>query len=294
VARHAWLATQGGLSVELCAVMCHVSPMALSRPVCALGHQSLGSVLPRCGLPRPTYFLADEKPSHGLTDRGYRPTIVRGWIICHLGSTEEASTAALTQSYGVFQRVAFQQEPAYRVRGILTEGFDSPHTRLRTLFPGTRLGTCGRHAVIKRPGTLAAMASPVRRAWRSRFHALLSRARQRQGWRIVALGQRLRHVAEHVAATAGTANGARVRRWFQEQKAGWYAGLADPQLPVTSPRRDQAPNAIARKLFRMQGFHPTGGSPRALLTGLAHLYNLVPYQRRAQHAGPCGGGSRRR
>ena len=26
----------------------------------------------------------------------------------------------------------------------------------------------------------------------------------------------------------------------------------------------------------------------ALLTGLAHLYNLVPYQRRAQHAGQCG------
>jgi hypothetical protein len=24
------------------------------------------------------------------------------------------------------------------------------------------------------------------------------------------------------------------------------------------------------------------------LTGLAHLYNLVPYQRRAQHAGQCG------
>jgi hypothetical protein len=24
------------------------------------------------------------------------------------------------------------------------------------------------------------------------------------------------------------------------------------------------------------------------LTGLAHLYNLIPYQRRAQHAGQCG------
>ena len=24
------------------------------------------------------------------------------------------------------------------------------------------------------------------------------------------------------------------------------------------------------------------------LTGLAHLYNLIPYQRRAQHAGHCG------
>jgi hypothetical protein len=30
------------------------------------------------------------------------------------------------------------------------------------------------------------------------------------------------------------------------------------------------------------------GSQHALLTGLAHLYNLVPYQRRAKHDGQCG------
>jgi hypothetical protein len=29
-------------------------------------------------------------------------------------------------------------------------------------------------------------------------------------------------------------------------------------------------------------------SQQAFLIGLAHLYNLVPYQRRAQHAGHCG------
>jgi hypothetical protein len=55
------------------------------------------SVLTRCGLPLPTYFLADEKHSHCLTDRVYLPTIVRGRVIWHLGYTEEASTAALTQ-----------------------------------------------------------------------------------------------------------------------------------------------------------------------------------------------------
>ena len=32
----------------------------------------------------------------------------------------------------------------------------------------------------------------------------------------------------------------------------------------------------------------TGGSQKAFLTGLAHLYNLIPYQRRAQHVGQCG------
>src|SRR5262249_32464829 len=38
VARDALLATHGGLRVELCAVICHVSPMALYRLVCALGY----------------------------------------------------------------------------------------------------------------------------------------------------------------------------------------------------------------------------------------------------------------
>ncbi len=84
------------------------------------------------------------------------------------------------------------------------------------------------------------------------------------------------------------ANGERVRRWFQDKKAGWYTVLADPQMPATSTLLDQAHNAIERKLFAMKGFHHPGGSQQAFLRGLAHLYNLVPYQRRAQHAGQCG------
>ena len=51
---------------------------------------------------------------------------------------------------------------------------------------------------------------------------------------------------------------------------------------------DQAHNAIDRKLFAMKGFHHPGGSQAACLTGLAHLYNLIPYQRRALNAGQCG------
>jgi hypothetical protein len=288
VARDALLAIHGGLSLEWCAVICHISPMALYRLICALGSQSLVAVLTRCGLVLPTYFLADEKHSRCLTEKVYLPTIVRGRVIWHLGYTEEASAAALTQSYGLFQRAAFQQEPAYRVRGILTDGFDSTNKSMRTLFPGTRLGTCWRHAVIKLLGKLAALASPVRQALRSRFHTLLYRARQRKGLRIFALGQRLRHFADHVTATAGTANGVRVRRWMQEKKAGWYAVLADPRMPVTSTLLDQTHNTIERKLFAMQGFHHPGGSQQAFLTGLTHLYNLVPYQRRAKHAGQCG------
>src|SRR5215218_8668390 len=40
VARDALLATYGGLSLEWCAVIYHISPMALYRLMCALGSQS--------------------------------------------------------------------------------------------------------------------------------------------------------------------------------------------------------------------------------------------------------------
>jgi hypothetical protein len=261
--------------------------MALYRLMGALGHHGLVTVLTRCGLALPPYCLADEKHSRCLTDKVYVPTIVHGRVIWHLGYTEEASAAAFTHSYGAFQRVASQQEPSYRVKGVLTEGFDSTPKSIRTLFPGARLGNCLRHAINKLPKQLAAIASPVRQALRSQCHPLLYQARQRKGLRVLALGQRLRHVADHVAHSAGVANGERVRRWFQDKKAGWYAVLADPQMPVTSTWLDQAHHAFERKLFAMKGFHHPGGSQQAFLTGLAHLYNLVPYQRRARHAGQC-------
>jgi hypothetical protein len=288
VARDALLATHGGLSLEWCAVICNLSPMALYRLVCALGQHSLVTVLTRCGLALPPYFLADEKHSRCLTDKVYLPTVVSGRVIWHLGYIEDASAAALTQSYGEFQRAALQQEPAYRVQGILTDGFDSTTKSLHTLFPGVRLGNCLRHALNKLPKKLVAIASPVRMVLRSQFHTLWYRARQRKGLRVFALDQRLRRFADHVAATAGAANGARVRQWFQDKKAGWYAVLEDPRMPATSTLLDQAHNAIDRKLFMMKGFHHPKGSQQAFLTGFAHLYNLVPYQRRAQHAGQCG------
>src|ERR671935_740159 len=288
VARDALLATHGGLSLELFAVIGHISPMALYRLICALGHQSVVTVLTRCGLPLPIYFLADEKHSHCLREKVYLPTIVHGRVIWHLGYTEDASAVAFTQSYGEFQRAASQQEPLYRVKGVLTDGFDSTTKSMRTLFPGARLGTCLRHALLKLPKKLVAIASPVRQALRTQFHTLSYRARQRKGLRVVALGQRLRHFVDHVATTAGTANGERVRRWFREKKAGWYAVLEDPQMPVTSTLLDQAHNTLERKLCMMKAFHHPDGSQQAFLTGLAHLYNLVPYQRRAMHAGQCG------
>jgi hypothetical protein len=288
VARNALLATHGELSLELCAVIGHISPMALYRLVGAFGHHSLVTVLTRCGLSLPVYLLADEKHSRCLADKVYLPTIVRGRVIWHLGYTTEASAVAFTQSYGEFQCAALQQEASYRVKGVLTDGFDSTTSSMRTLFPGARLGTCLRHALNKLPGKLMAIPSPMRKALRSQFHTLLYRVRQRKSLRVFAFGQRLRRFVDHVTTIAGAANGQRVRRWFQEKKTGWSAVLADPRMPVTSTLLDQAHNAIDRQLFMMKGFHHPQGSQQAFLRGLAHLYNLVPYQRRAQHAGQCG------
>jgi hypothetical protein len=251
VARDALLATHGGLSLELCAVIFHISPMALYRLICTLGYQRLATVLTQCGVSLPTYCLADEKHSRCLAERVYLPTIVSGRVIWHLSYTAEASAAALTQSYGAFQRAASQQEPSYQVKWGLTDGFDSTTRSMRTLFPGVRVGTCLRHALLKLPKKLAAIASPVRQSLRTKSHTLLYRVRQHKSLRVVALGQRLRYFADYV-------------------------------------------NAIERKLFAMKGFHHPGGSQQAFLMGLAHLYNLIPYQRRAEHRWPVWRRSGRR
>jgi hypothetical protein len=105
---------------------------------------------------------------------------------------------------------------------------------------------------------------------------------------VVSLGQRLRHFVDHITATVGEEHGARVRHWFKDKKVGWYAVLEDPKMPAMSTRLDQAHNALDRKLFAMKGFHHPGGNQGAFLIGLAHLYNLIPYQRRAKNAGLCG------
>jgi hypothetical protein len=159
---------------------------------------------------------------------------------------------------------------------------------MRTLFPGVRLGFCLRHALNKLPDKLIGLSAPVRKGLRSKFHAVLHRCRRRKSLRVVALGQRLRHFADHVTATVGEAHGERIRQWIQDKKVGWYAVLEDPKMPAMSTALDQAHNAMDRKLFSMKGFHHPGGSQAAFLIGLAHLYNLIPYQRRAKNAGLCG------
>src|SRR6266545_4842380 len=98
VARDALLATQGRLSLELCALIWHLSPMALSRLICAFGQHRVVTVLTRCGLPLPPDCIADEKHSRWLTAKVYLPMVVSGRLLWQLGYTEEASAAAFNQS----------------------------------------------------------------------------------------------------------------------------------------------------------------------------------------------------
>jgi len=221
VARDALLATHGGLSLEWCATIGHISPMALYRLVCALGQQSLVTVLTRCALPLPVYLLADAKHSRCLTDKVSLPTIVSGRVLWHLGYSHAKSAAAFTESYGAYPRAALQQEPSYQVRGARSDGFDSTTESLRTLCPTARLGLCLRHALNKLPDKLIGVSAPGRQGLRAPFHALLHRCRQRTSLRVVALGQRLRRFAAHSAPTVGAEHGERVRRGFQAKKAGW-------------------------------------------------------------------------
>ena len=120
VARDALLATHGGLSLELCAVIYHISPMALYRLVCAFGHQSLVTVLTRCGLPLPVYFLADEKHSRCLTEKVYLPTIVSGRVLWHLGYTDRGQCGSF---YPVLWGVSTRGIPA----GAVVSGPRGPH-----------------------------------------------------------------------------------------------------------------------------------------------------------------------
>src|SRR5439155_20123081 len=138
------------------------------------------------------------------------------------------------------QQAALEQEPSYRVKGALTDGFDSTVSSMRTLFPGARLGFCLRHALNKLPRKLIGVSASVRQGLRSKFHSLLHRCRQRKSLRVVALSQRLRHFADHIDTTVGEAHGERVRQWFKDKKAGWYAVLEDPQMPAMSTVLDQA------------------------------------------------------
>jgi hypothetical protein len=162
------------------------------------------------------------------------------------------------------------------------------------LFPGARLGTCLRHALLKLPKKLVAIASPVRKTLRTQFHTLLYRVRQRKGLRVFAMGQRLHRFADHVTITAGTANGQRVRQWFQAKKAGWYAVLTDPQMPATSTLLDQAHKRHRAEALRHEGVSPPSREPAGVSHRARPLVQPHPVSAARPACGAVWGGGGRR
>ncbi len=87
---------------------------------------------------------------------------------------------------------------------------------------------------------------------------------QRKGLRVFALGQRLRHFADHVTTTAGEANGARPTV-VSGQESRLVCG---PRRPADAGDEYAVrPSAMDRKLFIMKGFYHPGGSQQAFVTG---------------------------
>jgi hypothetical protein len=201
VARHVLLATHGGLSLELCAILYNVSPMAMYRLVCALGR-------------------------HGLVP-------------------------ALRQA-------ARQADPEYRVRGILTAGFESTIHSMRALFPQAAIGNCLPHAMKKVPTKLPAISSALRQQLSRRCTQIFDEVHQRAGQRVLALGQKLRCCTEYVGIVAGQAQRLRLHEWMMQKKSGWYAVYANRQMPRWTWPHDRGSSAI----FRAQ--HPSPHPPGLL------------------------------
>ena len=79
----------------------------------------------------------------------------------------------------------------------------------------------------------------------------------------------------------------RVRHWFEDKKR---AGMRYSRPADAGDEHGVGPSAQRHRpqALRHERLPPSRRVGEAFLTGLAHLYNLIPYQRRALNAGKCG------
>jgi len=287
IAKKVLMATHGGLSLEICAIIENVCPMAIYRLVCSIGRNGLVELGTRCHLPLPQYVIADEKHSHCLDKRVYLPTIGCGRVIWHLGYTSSKSVNAFAESYGEFKRAAKAIDLSYQALGILTDGFNSTRKSLSQLFAFAKLANCMLHATFKLPAQIKGVTKAVRQTLCCQFRQIFFVQKTRKTPNSRSLSQRLRRFTEQVTHLGGEENGMRVRKWIQRKKPGWHVLFADANIPRTTTLIDQFHNAMDRKLFMMKGFHHEQGSQRVFLNGFAILTNLIPYQRRAINGGKC-------
>ena len=290
-AEKALRALSGGLSPEICAVILNISPMPVYRLICSPGKNCTVTLLTRCGLSLPEYFCADEKHAHCPGEKVYLTTIASGHLIWHPGYTADKSADSFEESYRLFREAGLRINPSWKVRGILTDGFESTVGSMKNLFPGAVIGNCILHAARKAGQKLRGLPSAVREKLSRLFYNIFKQSREKKGLKVFSFGQKLRRFAEKVGEAAGAAGRERISEWIKRKKTGRFNLFKSPDMPVTTARIDQAHNAIDRKLFMMKGFHHPRGSQNLFINGLAILYNFIPYQRRAVNAGKCGVGA---
>ena len=237
--------------------------MALYRLVCAFGQQSLVKVLTRwqnCPLyPR----MSSRMKKHGAPQKKMPILpIMSGRVMLAPGVHRPRRYRSLDR--GLWGRSNVRR-PGRRIAsgGSSPMASTAPPRVCARSFQEARLGNCLRHAINKLPKQLAAIALPVRKALRSRFLRCSTTHASAKVCACLRSGGSA--AAGHHRARLGRSTG-RVRRWFQDKKAGWYAVLEDPRMPATNTLLDQAHNAIERKLFMMKRLPPSQGQP----TGVSH------------------------
>ena len=162
IAAKALLCSHVGQSLEVSAIILNISPMAIYRLICSLGKACMVKLLTRCKLSLPEYFEVDEKHSNCLTDKVYLPTVVKGHLIWHMGYTKDKSEMAFEKSYGQFRDAGVSFNPSWKVRGVLTDSFESTIGAITKQFPEARIGNCMLHAAKKIGQKLKNIPSEVR------------------------------------------------------------------------------------------------------------------------------------
>jgi hypothetical protein len=287
-AKKALLTTHGGLSLENCHLTFGPSAMCFYRLVCSFGREGLVPALIKSGLTPPAYFIADEKHSHCQGEKVYLPTIVTGRVIWHLGYTTSKDADKFTASYATFKDDVEKIDPSYQPKGVLTDGFESTRKSLLSLFPKIKLGNCLGHAIQKIPGKLQQTTTPIRLSLQQQFQKIFFQPKAQGLLPVFSLGQKLRRFVEAIKKLTNNDNAERIKQWVEEKKNGWYILFQNPKIPKTSTSLDQAHNYLNRKLFNMKGFHHPSGSQKHFLHGLALMYSIIPYQRRAKNSHLCG------
>jgi hypothetical protein len=108
----------------------------------------------------PQNLVADEKHYHQNSGKGFAAMTVGENCVLGLGVAHTASTADLTEAYGVFQREALAIDPSYQPESVNTDGWSATQQAWRLLFPAIIILECFLHAFIRIKNCCRSLAEP--------------------------------------------------------------------------------------------------------------------------------------